>query len=88
MPEQAAEELNVSVAPVGLAWKRARRERPELDMYGRDDEHPSIHGVYLTTCTLYATLFGETPQGLNYRPPQAGGVDDAEAAFLQHLIRT
>ena len=80
-----ADELGIAVAPAGLAWKRASRERPGLDMYDDDDEHPSIHGVYLTTSTIYAVLFGESPEGLGYRPRQAGGVSDAEAAFLQRI---
>ncbi len=80
-----AERLDVPVAPAGLAWKRAQRARPELDMYDRDREHPSIHGVFLTTSVLYAVLFNESPEGLSYRPMQAGGVNDADAAFLQRI---
>ncbi len=70
-------------APVGSAWKRAAEERPSLDMYGGDDEHPSIHGTYLAATTIYSVLFQESPVGLTYTPGQDGGVSEDEAAFLQ-----
>ena len=78
-----AEELDIEVAPVGTAWKRAAEERPSLDMYGGDDEHPSIHGTYLAATTIYSVLFQESPVGLTYTPAQDGGVSEDEAAFLQ-----
>lgn len=78
-----AEELDIEVAPVGLAWKRAAEERPSLDMYGNDREHPSIHGTYLAATTIYSVLFHESPVGLTYTPTEQGGVSQDEAAFLQ-----
>ena len=78
-----AQELDIEVAPVGLAWKRAAEERPSLDMYGGDDEHPSIHGTYLAASTIYTVLFQQSPVGLTYTPDQQGGVSEEEAAFLQ-----
>jgi hypothetical protein len=86
MPEIAkahrelAKELNVDVAPVGLAWQRSSAARPALDMYGPDREHPSIHGSYLATCVVYATIYGTDPTGFSYRPP---GITAEDAAFLQ-----
>jgi hypothetical protein len=86
MPEIAkahrelAKELNVDVAPVGLAWQRSSAARPALDMYGPDREHPSIHGSYLATCVVYATIYGTDPTGFSYRPP---GISAEDAAFLQ-----
>lgn len=80
---EIAEELDIEVAPVGLAWKRAAAERPALDMYDNDDEHPSIHGTYLAAASVYSVLFHESPVGLSYLPSQDGGVSSEEAAFLQ-----
>jgi hypothetical protein len=78
--QQLAKELNVDVAPVGLAWQRSSTERPALDMYGPDREHPSIHGTYLATCVVYATIYGKDPTGFQYIPP---GITAEDAAFLQ-----
>ncbi len=75
-------ELNASVAPVGIAFERARAERPDLDMLVGDKEHESIHGMYLAASVLYASLFGDDPQGLPYTPT---GVSAEEAAFLQRM---
>ena len=35
------EELDVPVAPVGIAWDRVRSERPDLDLFHEDGSHPS-----------------------------------------------
>ena len=77
-----ATELGLDVAPVGLAWQRAMKDRPGLDMYASDREHPSIYGTYLATSVVYATVFGKSPVGLAYFP---AGVSAEEAAFLQRI---
>jgi hypothetical protein len=73
-------ELNVDVTPVGLAWQQASKERPDLDMYASDREHPSIYGTYLATCVIYATIYSKDPSGLNYVAP---GMSSEQTAFLQ-----
>jgi len=75
-------ELGVPVAPVGMAFQRAMKERPGLAMLGSDKEHESIHGTYLAANVLYATLFGESPNGSTYFPT---GVSEEEAVFLQQI---
>lgn len=75
-----AKEMNVDVAPVGLAWQRSIAERPRLDMYDTDREHPSISGTYLATCVVYATLYGANPTGFKYVAP---GITPEVAGFLQ-----
>jgi hypothetical protein len=77
-----AKELGVDVAPVGLAWQLASKERPDLDMYAGDREHPSIFGMYLATCVVYATVYGKTPTGISYAPM---GITTEQAAFLQKV---
>jgi len=46
----AARELGVEVAPVGLAWRRSIAVRAGLDLYVADREHPGIAGTCLATC--------------------------------------
>jgi len=75
-------ELNVDVAPVGLAWEQAAKERPSLDMYGSDREHPSLAGTYLATCVIYATIYENDPTGLGYVP---ASLSAADASFLRKL---
>jgi hypothetical protein len=78
----AAKELNVDVAPVGLAWQQASKQRPGMNFYAPDREHPSIYGTYLATCVVYVTIYGRNPTGLAYIP---SGVTLEEAAFLQRI---
>jgi len=77
-----AKELNVDVAPVGLAWQQAAKQQPGLDMYASDREHPSIYGMYLATCVVYATVYDANPSGIDYVP---SGMTSADAAFLQNV---
>jgi hypothetical protein len=79
---EAAQELKVDVAPVGLAWEQAAKQRPAIELYAKDREHPSIHGTYLATCVVYATVYGRDPGGIAYVPE---GVTADEGAFLQKI---
>jgi hypothetical protein len=78
----AAAELMVDVAPVGLAWRRAAEQRPDLNLYAPDGEHPSAYGTYLATAVLYATVLARNPTGLTYTP---SGISAKDAAFLQGI---
>jgi hypothetical protein len=75
---QCGAELGVTVAPVGLAFELASRERPALNLYIADGTHANQRGLYLTLCVLYATLFECSPVGLTYR------MDDVAAWSLEY----
>lgn len=47
---------NVQVVPVGEAFGIARRERPDLDLYAADREHPSQAGSFLALVMLALSL--------------------------------
>jgi hypothetical protein len=59
-------ELGAKVAPAALAWQRSIQERPDLELYARDEIHGNLHGAYLSLCVLYATIFERSPVGLAY----------------------
>ena len=65
---EIGKELSAPVAAVGLAFQRSLATRPELAMLGRDKEHETIHGTYLAACVIFATLFDQSPVGLEYHP--------------------
>ena len=90
-----ASELGIKVAPAGLAFQRSIQERPDLDLGGKS---PSAAGTYLYTCVLYATLFDQSPVGIDYQPLDifAGNkameimnedwqLTDDEVAFIQQV---
>ncbi len=64
----AADELGAAVAPVGEAWARAATQNPGLALYHEDRSHPFPTGSYLAACVFFATLYGESPEGLDARP--------------------
>jgi hypothetical protein len=56
-----ADKLNTGVSPVGMVWKEVRDFNPEINLYQEDLFHPVLTGSYLSACTFYTTIFGETP---------------------------
>lgn len=62
-----ASELEAPVAAVGEAWAAVREQHPTINLWEPDGSHPSPAGTYLAACAFYATLFGESPEGLTYR---------------------
>lgn len=69
-------------APVGIAWKRVRSERPDLCLYQPDKSHPSLAGSYLGANVFY-TLFYGTP----YHSAYTAGLDSATAYYLQQTAQ-
>lgn len=57
-------EVGAAVAPMGPAWLTVREQHPDVSLYREDGSHPTPAGTYLAACTLYATLFGRSPEGL------------------------
>jgi hypothetical protein len=82
-----ARELNALVARVGPAWERMLEQRPGLKLHMEDRSHPTPAGTYLAACVFYATLTGDSPQGLPATVTTANGktitVDPADAKLLQ-----
>jgi hypothetical protein len=78
---QISAELGAPVAPVGIAFDKARAQRPDLALLGEDEVHATWEGAYLAAATVYATLFERSPEGLSY----AFGISPEDAGFLQHV---
>jgi len=66
--EDLAEELGAIIAPVGPAWAEVAARGAEVSLYYKDGSHPSPNGSYLAACVFFATLYGESPEGLPARP--------------------
>ena len=79
---EIGKDLGVDVAPVGLAWERVTRERPNLNLLAEDLEHPSIHGTYLATAVVYATVFRRSAAEFSYLP---SGITPEAGAFLRRI---
>ncbi|MCK4837602.1 MAG: SGNH/GDSL hydrolase family protein, partial [Desulfobulbaceae bacterium] len=55
-------ELNLAIAPVGVAWWNGLRSAPQLDLWVEDGSHPNREGTYLAACVLYGVIFGQSPE--------------------------
>lgn len=61
-----AQELKAIVAPVGIVWQKIQEQNQNLMLYELDNSHPSPIGSYVAACVFYATIYGKSPEGLNY----------------------
>jgi hypothetical protein len=58
-----ADLLDARVSPVGEVWKNVRVNYSGINLYDPDNQHPSPAGSYLSACTHFASIFGESPIG-------------------------
>ena len=56
------EKLDIPVAHAGLAFYEVYTGESGIDLYNPDRSHPSYAGSYLAAATLYAKIFGKTPE--------------------------
>jgi len=79
--KEIADEIGAAMAPVGIAWQRARTEDSALELWDKDGSHPSREGSYLAACVFYSVICRASPERTNYR----GGLPRGTAQFLQRV---
>ena len=77
--EAIARETGYTVSPAGSAFLDVYTNHPEIELYDPDLTHPSPTGSYLVALCHYATLFGRSPIGVEYK----ADLDDETALILQ-----
>jgi hypothetical protein len=85
--QRIGHELQVRVAPVGLAWAEARRRLRTIDLHIWDGSHPTPIGSYLAALVMYSTLTGRSALGapaLIYGHPT---IDLADASVVDASVR-
>lgn len=75
-------QLDAWCAPVGIAWKRVRTEKPDFPLYNADRSHPSRQGSYLAANVFYSVLF-QRPYTSIYN----AGLPREEALYLQRIAQ-
>jgi hypothetical protein len=75
------QELSLPVAPIGLAFLKAKQKDENINLWDDDNFHPNIKGSYLAACVFYAGIFQKNPVGLKY----TSGLSNEEAKFLQQI---
>jgi hypothetical protein len=64
-----ADLLNARISPVGEVWKLIKTNYSGINLYDPDNQHPSLEGSYLSACTHFASIFGESPLNNNALVP-------------------
>ncbi len=77
--EAIGRETGYAVSPAGSAFLDVYYNHPEIELYDPDLTHPSPTGSYLVALCHYATLFGRSPIGVEYK----ADLDDETALILQ-----
>lgn len=80
---EMADVNDATVAPCGAAWQQMKLDNPTFwnGLYSGDGSHPSAWGTYLNACIFYATMFRESPVGLDYY----ASIGQADAEVLQQV---
>ena len=66
-------------SPIGEAFNRVYKERPDIHLLDKDDKHQSQEGAYLKACVNYLVITGKRFSG----PVACGGLSPATAAYLR-----
>ena len=77
------EELDISVAHVGLAFYDVYTGQSDIELYHSDGSHPSYIGSYLAAVTLFARMFHTDPTEVSY----TGGLTLANANAVREAAR-
>lgn len=75
---------DASVCPVGRVWRYIRNNHTEIELYDRDESHPSMCGSYAAACAFYTMIFHRSPVDITYVPD----ISDSEAATIRHAVET
>ena len=65
-----ADDFNLTLCPVAVAYGNYQLDHPASigsDLYS-DDRHPTPAATYLACCLEYATIFGENPSTITWKP--------------------
>lgn len=80
---KAANENNVLVLPVALAFREAYRQRPDIKLQVYDGNHPTVAGQYLAAAVAYATFYKQSTIGNPY--DYFGALDADTKTFVQKI---
>ena len=77
-------ELGALVIPVGLAFDRAYKQRPDIKLHKSfDGTHPGLLGTYLAACVVYQSVYGIPVTNSSY--DYFGEIGRDDAVFLRQI---
>lgn len=60
--QYVSKKYSIPIAPVGHVWREVRKTS-NINLYQKDNQHPTVYGSYISACTFYASIFKESPRG-------------------------
>lgn len=75
---------DASVCPVGRVWRYLRNNHADIELYERDESHPSLCGSYAAACAFYTMIFHRSPRDITYTPE----IDDMAASNIRQAVET
>lgn len=79
--KKIAKKAHTAVSPIGEAFAISRAERPDIDLYDKDQKHQSALGTYLKSCVNYLLIYGEAFHG----EVATCGYDAQKCKYLQSV---
>ncbi len=79
---EMAYDNNAWCAPVGMAWKVAKEQMPNLWLYNQDSYHPSKAGSYLAANVIFTTILQR-----HYQTKYDAGLSPETAEALQRIAQ-
>lgn len=79
---EMAHSTGAMCAPVGIAWRTVRKERPYETLYWPDCSHPSKLGSYLAANVIFSTII-RAP----YQSSYTAGLDPSLAEYIQQTAQ-
>ena len=82
----AANQNNVLVMPVGIAFENAYEKKPDIVLHKEyDGSHPSLLGTYLAACVVFSSITHKSPMQIKYDYFEKIADDDKK--FLQKIAK-
>ena len=83
---RAGREAKAQVIPVGLAFERSYKQRPDFSLHmAFDGTHPNLRGTFLGAYVTFFTLYGDSADPLEY--DYFGRLSPEDVNYLQRVAK-
>ena len=83
---RASREAKAQVIPVGLAFERSYKERPDFSLHmAFDGTHPNLRGTFLGAYVTFFTLYGDSADPMEY--DYFGRISPEDVNYLQRIAK-
>ena len=76
---------DLAIVPMGEVYYRVENKYPEIDMYIKDNKHPTHEGYYLIASLFYKEIYGQAPSVPAYDIASLVSVD-VQKKFMSEIV--